>query len=97
MTGLLAVAVGERGVLVLPAIAQDGWAAGEPWSSMVGGERGVRLLPRMEPDPGLLAPGKPQGLFRGNPSGLPRGSALGDRGLSPKSWGLEEGGLSMAP
>lgn len=30
MTGLLAVGVGERGVLVLPAMAQDGWPTGEP-------------------------------------------------------------------
>lgn len=30
MTGLLAVAVGERGVLVLPVMAQDGWPTGEP-------------------------------------------------------------------
>lgn len=86
MTGLLAVAVGERGVLVLPAIAQDVWVpVGEPWRSIPGGERGVLLAPWMGLE--LVAPGKPQGLFL-NPSGLPRGSDLrlgesGDPSLGP--------------
>jgi hypothetical protein len=76
MTGLLAVAVGERGVLVLPAITQD---------VIPGGERGVLLTPWMGLE--LVAPGKPQGLFL-NPSGLPRGSDLrlgegGDPSLGP--------------
>jgi len=62
MTGLLAVAVGERGVLVLPVMMQESWPAGEPWSITLGGERGVLVFPWMEAEPGLPAPGKPQGL-----------------------------------
>lgn len=95
MTGLLAVAVGERGVLVLPVMAQDGWPAGEPWSITLGGERGVLVFPWMEAEPGL--PGNPQGLVLGKPSGLPRVSALGDCEPSPYSLALEGGGLSMPP
>lgn len=97
MTGLLAVAVGERGVLVLPVMAQDGWPTGEPWSMTLGGERGVRVFPWMEAEPGLPAPGNPQGLVLGKLSGLPRVSAPGDCEPSPYSFVLEEGGLSMPP
>lgn len=78
MTGLLAVAVGERGVLVLPVMAQEGWPAGEPCSIMPGGERGVLGFPCTEAEPGLPAAGNPQGLVLEKPSGLPRVSAPGD-------------------
>lgn len=43
ITGLFVVKVGERGILVLPAIAQDD-CMGEPWSMTDGGDRGVLLM-----------------------------------------------------
>lgn len=97
MMGLLAEAVGERGVLVLPVMAHDDWPTGEPWSITLGGERGVRLFPWMDAEPGLPAPGNPQGLVLEKPSGLPRVSAMGDCEPSPYSFAPEGGGLSMPP
>lgn len=95
MTGLLAVAVGDRGVLVLPVMAQDGCPTGEPCSMTLGGDRGVREVPWREAEPGLL--GNPHGLVLAKASGLPRVSALGDCEPSPYSLAPEGGGLSRAP
>lgn len=84
MMGLLVTLGGERGVLVLPAMTQDDCEAGEPWSMTPGGDRGVRPFPPWM-GLGLLPPWKAQGLppARTKASGLPRGSVLGDNGLSP--------------
>ena len=91
--GLL-VALGERGVLVLPAMTQDVCEAGEPWSMTPGGDKGVLLLPWM--GLGLLPPWKAQGLTpRAKASGLPRGSVLGESGLSLYTCEPLEVGLSM--
>lgn len=43
ITGLFVVKVGERGILVLPAIAQDD-CMGEPCSITDGGDRGVLFM-----------------------------------------------------
>lgn len=78
MTGLLVVRVGERGILVLAAIAQDDWM-GEPCSMTDGGDRGVLLMwMGLE----LGAPWK-LGLFLVKTSGLPSGSVLGEMEPSP--------------
>lgn len=79
-------------MLVLPAMTQDDWVAGEPCIMTPGEDKGMRLLLWMAL--GLPVPWKPQGLLRTNPSGLPIASVLGDREPSPKAC---EGGLNMPP
>lgn len=79
-------------MLVLPAMMQADWAAGEPCIMTPGEDRGMRLLLCMAP--GLPVPWKPQGVLRTNPSGLPRASVRGDREPSLKAC---KGGLNMPP
>lgn len=92
ITGLFVVKVGERGILVLPAIAQDD-CMGEPCSITDGGDRGVLFMwIGLE----LGAPWK-LGLFLVKTSGLPSGSVLGEIEPSPYICDPDEAGLGIPP